>query len=685
LTDDLFATSTLFDEMQQLRIELHRLDHAYYVLDAPLASDAHYDALMLRLRALEAAHPDLITLDSPTQRVSGLAENSFAPVVHAQAMRSLDNAFTNEDVQAFWQRILNMLPDASPVFCAEPKLDGLAISLTYVNGVLMQAATRGDGVTGEDVTINVRTIHNIPLTLNTEIAPEKIEIRGEVVMPRAAFEALNARQMATGAKPFANPRNAAAGSLRQLDPRITASRNLQFFAYAIGDVTVTSLPLSQWQLLAVLAQWGFAIATEVQRVTGIDALLNYWQNLALQREQLAYDIDGVVYKLDNIDQQQRLGFTAKYPRWAIAHKFPAQEVWTKLLAIDIQVGRTGALTPVARLEPIAVGGVIVSNATLHNADEIARKDVRIGDTVVVRRAGDVIPEIVCVVDTLRPDEAIVFVMPEVCPACGSAVIQESDKSVHRCSGGLYCPAQKQRALEHFVSRKAMDINGLGGKVLEQLVQASLVNHPDDLYRLSRDQLLLCDRMADKSATNLLDAIEQSKTTTLARFIFALGIPEVGEVTAHALAQYFLTLEGLMQASEMQLQQVNDVGAVVAMHVYRFFEQAHNQAVITGLLSAGVHWPAVEAIQAPDDSPFSGKTVVLTGTLMAMSRDEAKQLLIQAGAKVSGSVSAKTHLVIAGEAAGSKSEKAQALGIDIWDEGQFLAVIASLNSANEKAA
>ena len=685
MTQDLFALITPSDEIRELRTELHRLDHAYYVLDNPLASDAHYDALMLRLRALEAEHPELISADSPTQRVSGQAENSFKPIVHAQAMRSLDNAFSDEDVQDFWQRILNILPDAQPIFCAEPKLDGLAISLTYVDGVLTQAATRGDGVTGEDVTLNVRSIRNIPLKLNTPHPPALIEIRGEVVMPRAAFKALNAHQLAIGGKAFANPRNAAAGSLRQLDPHITASRNLQFFAYTLGEVKDATLASSQWQLLQTLRSWDFAIANEVQRLEGIEALLVYWQQLGAQRDQLAYDIDGVVYKLDSIEQQQQLGFTSKYPRWAIAHKFPAQEVWTKLLAIDIQVGRTGALTPVARLEPVAVGGVMVSNATLHNSDEIARKDIRIGDTVVVRRAGDVIPEVVCIVEALRPDDAMVFVMPETCPACGSAVIQAPDKSVHRCSGGLYCPAQKQRALEHFVSRKAMDMNGLGGKVLEQLMQAQLVNHPDDLYRLTREQLLSCERMADKSANNLLDAIEQSKTTSLARFIFALGIPEVGEVTAQSLAQHFLTLEALMQASEHQLQQVNDVGAVVAMHLQGFFAQAHNQEVIAGLLSAGVHWPAVEVKQAPTNSPFAGKTIVLTGSLAAMSRDEAKALLTQAGAKVSGSVSAKTHLVIAGEAAGSKAEKAQTLGITIWDEPQFLSALASLNTDNEKGA
>ena len=684
LTPDLFAAlSAPVDEIEKLRNELQRLDHAYYVLDAPVASDAHYDALMSRLRALEADHPEQITIDSPTQRVSGKAENAFTPIVHAQAMRSLDNAFSDDDVSAFWQRIVGLLPQAQPIFCAEPKLDGLAISLTYIKGILTQAATRGDGVTGEDVTNNVRTIRNIPLKLNSDNPPERIEIRGEVVMPRAAFEALNHRQRELGSKTFANPRNAAAGSLRQLDASITANRHLQFFAYAVGDLSEEGLK-SQWQLLQTLRAWGFAIAAEAALVTGIDGLLDYWKKLGEQREQLAYDIDGVVYKLDDIEQQQQLGFTAKYPRWAIAHKFPAQEVWTKLLAIDIQVGRTGALTPVARLEPVAVGGVVVSNATLHNADEIKRKDIRIGDTVVVRRAGDVIPEVVGIVEPLRPDNAIVFKIPDTCPVCDSAVIQEPDRSVHRCSGGLYCPAQKQRALEHFVSRKAMDISGLGGKVLEQLLQANLVNHPDDLYHLTYQQLLSCERMADKSATNLLSAIKKSKSTTLPRFIFALGIPEVGEVTAQSLARHFLTLDALMQASEEQLQAVNDVGVVVAMHVKRFFEQAHNQTVIAGLRAEGIHWAEVEVIKAPENSLFSGKTIVLTGALSSMSRDDAKHLLTQAGAKVSGSVSAKTDVVIAGEAAGSKEDKARALGVSIWNEAEFLAALAPLNFANDKA-
>jgi DNA ligase (NAD+) len=666
-------------QISALISEINHLEYAYYVLDEPQASDSYYDGLMAKLSLLELAYPDLIQADSPTQRIGGQVQhNRFTAITHEHPMRSLNNAFTHDDVHAFWQRIINLQPQAQPVFCVEPKLDGLAISLTYQEGMLVQGATRGDGFIGEDVTPNIRTIRNIPLTLKTDNPPAKIEIRGEVVMPRHAFDELNARQLASNSKLFANPRNAAAGSLRQLDPHITASRSLKFFAYSVGD---TKLFTSQCQLLQTLTEWGFFVAKEAQQLQGVDALFDYWQDLGEKRQQLDYDIDGVVYKLDNIALQNNLGFTSKYPRWAIAHKFPAQEVLTKLLAIDIQVGRTGALTPVARLEPVTVGGVIVSNATLHNADEITRKDVRIGDTVVVRRAGDVIPEVVCVVAALRPSDAIVFNMPKKCPVCGSAVLQESDKSVYRCSGGLYCSAQKHRALAHFVSKKAMNINGLGSKLLEQLIQANLINHPDDLYQLQYEQVLSCEHLAEKSANNLLEAIEKSKKTTLARFIFALGIPEVGEVTAHALAQNFLTIDALMQASEIELQQVNDVGTIVAMNVKRFFEQKHNQEVIAALLASGVYWDDVVSTVSVGHNLFTGKTVVLTGVLSSMSRDEAKLALTLAGAKVTNSVSAKTHLVIAGENAGSKADKAESLGIPIWQESDFLNALTTINSLN----
>lgn len=666
-------TPEVLENWQRLVRQISDYDHAYYVLDAPLVADAEYDRLMQQLKQLESDFPQLISANSPTQRVAGGIQAKFESRAHLQGMYSLDNAFSLEDVQAFWQRILSLAPNASPCFCVEPKLDGLAINLTYQQGVLQHATTRGDGVVGELVTANVRTLRNIPLQLRGDSLPELLEVRGEVVMSKRAFEALNARQIAQGLKSFANPRNAAAGSLRQLDARITAERHLQFFAYAVGYVDdPTLLPNSQMALLRKLGDWGFQLAKEIAQVDSLDGLMSYYEQMARDRDQLDYDIDGVVYKLDDRSLQQQLGMTAKFPRWAIAHKFPAQEVWTQLEAIDIQVGRTGALTPVARLTPVAVGGVMVSNATLHNADEIARKDVRVGDTVVVRRAGDVIPEVVAVVAQLRPDDSQAFSMPTACPVCGSAVVQEEDKSIHRCSGGLYCPAQKQRALEHFVSRKAMDIQGLGGKVIEQLLASGLVAHADDLYRLTLMQLISLDRMGEKSATNLLDAIEASKETSLPRFIYALGIPEVGEVTAKSLAKHFGNLDQLMKADEASLMQIRDVGAIVAKEIVQFFAQPHNCEVIEQLRWLGVHWSPVETIPAVMDSPLMNKVVVLTGTLQQMSRDEAKVILESLGAKVTGSVSAKTDLVIAGEAAGSKLTKAEQLGVLVWDEATFLA-------------
>ncbi len=660
---------------QALVERINECDYAYYVLDAPLIADADYDALMAQLKQLEAQYPALQQPISPTQRVAGAIQDKFASQQHRLGMYSLDNAFSDDDVQQFWQRIQSLAPQAQPHFCAEPKLDGLAINLTYEQGQLIQATTRGDGISGEVVTANIRTLHNVPLVLRAKPPKGIIEVRGEVVMSKAAFQALNERQLAQGQKPFANPRNAAAGSLRQLDARITAERQLQFFAYAVGFVDdETLLAPTQTGVLDQLHQWGFQVAKEVTRVTGIEALLAYYEQIQQQRDQLAYDIDGVVYKLDDRSLQQQLGMTSKFPRWAIAHKFPAQEVWTRVEAIDIQVGRTGALTPVARLTPVAVGGVVVSNATLHNADEIARKDVRVGDTVVVRRAGDVIPEVVAVVAHLRPSQTSPFVMPTECPVCQSAVVQEAEKSVHRCSGGLYCPAQKQRALEHFVSRKAMDIQGLGGKVIEQLMQSGLVAHADDLYRLTLMPLLNLERMGEKSAHNLLQAINASKQTTLARFIYALGIPEVGEVTAKSLAQHFGELAPLMQADEASLMQIRDVGGVVAKEIVQFFAQPHNREVIEQLQALGVHWPTVEvsATAPAQESAVMNKVVVLTGTLSQMSREEAKAILERLGAKVTGSVSAKTDIVIAGEAAGSKLAKAEQLGVLVWDEATFIA-------------
>ncbi len=670
-----FLPTEVRAEWGRLVEQIAEYDYAYYVLDAPLVADDDYDALMAQLKLLETQYPVLQSAISPTQRVAGGLQSKFASQQHRVGMYSLDNAFSDEDVRQFWQRIQSLVPQAEPHFCAEPKLDGLAINLTYEQGQLTQATTRGDGINGEVVTANIRTLHNVPLVLRAHPPKGVIEVRGEVVMSKAAFQALNERQLAQGQKPFANPRNAAAGSLRQLDARITAERQLQFFAYAVGFVEdETLLAPTQTGVLEQLHQWGFQVAKEVRHLSGIDALLVYYEQIQQQRDQLAYDIDGVVYKIDDRAVQLQLGMTAKFPRWAIAHKFPAQEVWTKVEAIDIQVGRTGALTPVARLMPVSVGGVVVSNATLHNADEIARKDVRVGDTVVVRRAGDVIPEVVAVVAHLRPEHATPYVMPTQCPVCQSAVVQEADKSVHRCSGGLYCPAQKQRALEHFVSRKAMDIQGLGGKVIEQLMQSGLVAHADDLYRLTLMSLVNLERMGEKSAHNLLQAIDASKQTNLARFIYALGIPEVGEVTAKSLAQHFGELAPLMQADEVSLMQIRDVGAVVAKEIVQFFAQPHNREVIEQLQALGVHWPRVDLVATASLQPSAvmNKVVVLTGTLSQMSREEAKAILERFGAKVTGSVSAKTDIVIAGEAAGSKLAKAEQLGIMVWDEGTFIA-------------
>lgn len=679
--DSILTSEQAHERWQQLYQRITRYDQAYYVWDEPLVSDAEYDQLLQQLRQLEQAHSELIKPYSPTQRVAGRAQEKFTAVRHRMGMYSLDNAFSLEDVRQFWQRIQQTLPEVAPVFCVEPKLDGLAINLTYHNGQLIQAATRGDGVEGEDVTNNVRTIRTVPLQLVAPFPLGIIEIRGEVVMSKVAFERLNEQQQHSGQKTFANPRNAAAGSLRQLDAQITAQRALSFFGYALGAVEDPQYRLSsQWEVLQQLRRWGIVVSNEVRRVVGIDAMLADYEQLCQRRVALPYEIDGVVYKLDSYADQQKLGMTAKYPRWAIAHKFPAQEVWTTLEAIDIQVGRSGALTPVARLTPVALGGVVVSNATLHNADEIARKDIRVGDTVVVRRAGDVIPEIVQVVMHLRPKHSHPFVMPTYCPACGSAVVREAHQSIYRCTGGLYCPAQKQRALMHFVSRKAMDIHGLGEKLIEQLIAASFVAHADDFYKLTLAQLCTLERMAEKSATKLLDAIEASKQTTLARFIYALGIPEVGEVTAKALAQHFRNLDALMKSDVEQLCRIYDVGAVIAHEIVLFFAQVHNQEIIQSLLQLGVHWSEkeVEAATVNHDPLVYGRTFVLTGRLEQMTREEAKSALEAMGAYVSSQVSSKTDILVAGEAAGSKLSKAQQLGISIWDEQTLLQHISLFN-------
>ena len=675
-----------------LREQINHHNHRYYVLDDPEVPDAEYDRLFRELQALEERYPALVSSDSPTQRVGAKPLASFNEVQHVVPMLSLGNAFDDGEVLAFGRRVSEKLGNEDVAFTAEPKLDGLAISLLYEDGVLVRAATRGDGMTGEDVTQNVRTIKSIPLHLLGDDSPRRLEVRGEIYMPKAGFEALNERQRAAGDKPFANPRNAAAGSLRQLDSEVAATRPLTIFCYGVGQVEGEQvggeLPDSHGAILQRLKDWGLRVCPEIETVQGIEACLVFHRRIAEQRSALPYDIDGVVYKVDNLAQQDVLGFVSRAPRWAIAHKFPAQEAITKLLGIDVQVGRTGALTPVARLAPVEVGGVTVTNATLHNQDEIERMDLRfdetvgVGDTVVVYRAGDVIPKVASVVLSQRPERLKhieYFKMKLKCPECGSDVEREEGEAIMRCSGGLFCPAQRKQAIKHFASRRAMDIEGLGDKLVDQLVDAGLVENPAGLYKLSLETIAGLDRMAEKSAQNLLDALEKSKSTTLARFLFALGIREVGETTAQNLANHYRSLEAIMQADEEDLKTVSDVGPIVASHVVTFFKQTHNCDVIKQLRAKdkngneGVHWPAIEAVEM-ETLPLAGKTVVLTGTLTHMARSEAKERLQKLGAKVAGSVSKKTDLVIAGEAAGSKREKAKSLGIEILDEAGLIALL-----------
>ncbi|MCL7745058.1 NAD-dependent DNA ligase LigA [Guyparkeria hydrothermalis] len=651
-----------------LRAELNQHNFRYYVLDQPLVADAEYDALMRELEAIEEKHPDWITPDSPTQTVGAPPSHAFETVEHQVPMLSLDNAFDEAEFEAFDRRVRDRLERDEPVcYLAEPKFDGLAISLTYEGGALVCAATRGDGRRGEDVTDNVRTIETVPFSLDLPTA-SRIEIRGEVVMTHRAFAEINQRAERRGEKVFANPRNAAAGSLRQKDPKVTASRPLHFYAYGIGAVEGIEAPERQSGWLDRLEGLGFSVAEHRKRVTGLDGARDFYADLGEQRESLAFDIDGVVYKVDSLADQDRLGFVARAPRWAIAWKFPAEEKITQVRDVEFQVGRTGALTPVARVEPVAVGGVTVANVTLHNMDEIERKDVRIGDWVRVRRAGDVIPEIIEVLPEKRPDDAREIELPAHCPECGSEVLRDEEQAVARCTGGLYCPAQRREAIRHFASRKAMDIDGLGEKWITLFLERDLVDHVDGLFRLERDELIALPRMAAKSADNLLDALERAKETTLGRFLYALGIREVGEVTADALARHFRDLDALMAASEEELQTVEDVGPVVARHVHAFFQQPHNREVIQGLLDAGIHWPTPEA--PADDAPLAGKTFVITGTLPDMTRDEASDRLTALGAKVTSSVSKKTTALIAGEAGGSKLDKAEKLGVPVLDAKAF---------------
>ncbi|WP_313951765.1 NAD-dependent DNA ligase LigA [Accumulibacter sp.] len=666
------------DRAHALRAAIEQHDHRYYVLDAPLISDAEYDCLFAELQALEAEHPGLLSADSPTQRVGAAPLPEFRALSHATPMLSLSNAFADDDVAAFDRRVREALASVGDVeYAAEPKFDGLAVSLTYQNGLLAHGATRGDGTTGEEVTANLRTLHSIPLRLQGKGWPTEFEVRGEVLMWRSDFEQLNSRQLSKGEKAFVNPRNAAAGSLRQLDPRITAERPLRFFAYGVGLANSAGLPATHSELLELFASWGFPVAHERRRVTGLAGLLAYYDEIGKQRSTLPYDIDGVVYKVDDLAAQARLGFVSRAPRFALAHKFPAEEAVTELVDITIQVGRTGALTPVARLKPVFVGGVTVTNATLHNEDEILRKDVRIGDTVVVRRAGDVIPEVVRVLPEHRPTDALRFVMPKACPVCASNVVRSEDEkgmaAVARCSGGLYCPAQRKQALLHFASRRAMDIEGLGDKLVEQLVDNDIVRTPADLYRMGLLALASLERMADKSASNLLAAIAKSRQTTLARFIYALGIRNVGEATARDLARHFGSLDRLLAADEALLMQVPDVGPTVAQCIRQFSGEAHNLEVIAQLRATGVTWSETEA-PTPTGSAIAGKTFVLTGTLPSLTRDAAGQMIMAAGGKVSASVSKKTDFVVAGAEAGSKLEKAQSLGVPVLDEGALLALL-----------
>jgi DNA ligase (NAD+) len=654
----------------ELREQVRRHDHRYYVLDDPEISDARYDALLAELRELEAAHPDLVTPDSPTQRVGGAPSVAFGEVVHAVPMLSLDNAFSEQDVLDFDRRVRERLDVETVEYSAEPKIDGLAISLRYEDGRLVQAATRGDGTRGEDVTANVRAIRSVPLALHVLQPPALLEVRGEVYMTRRSFEALNRRASERGEKTFVNPRNAAAGSLRQLDPKVTASRALDLFCYGVGATRGWSVAARHNGVLAALREFGLRTCPQIEVVTGVAGALDYYARMARRRGSLGYDIDGVVYKVDRLDWQRDLGFVARAPRWAVAHKFPAQEETTVVRDVEFQVGRTGALTPVARLEPVFVGGVTVSNVTLHNMDELARKDVRVGDTVVVRRAGDVIPEVVRVIPDLRPAGAQPVALPRRCPVCGSHVTRTEGEAVARCSGGLVCSAQRREALRHFASRRAMDIEGLGDKLVEQLVDAGRVETPADLYSLTVDELAGLERMGPKSAANLVDALERSKHTTLPRFLYALGIRDVGESTALALATHFGRLEALESATLEEIQQVRDVGPVVAAHVRDFFDEQRNRTVIAALRQHGVSWPEAAPAPAAGEGPLSGETVVITGTLASMTRDEARQAARAAGATVTDAVSKKTTLLVVGAEAGSKLRKAQELGVTIVDEDQF---------------
>ncbi|WP_029851329.1 NAD-dependent DNA ligase LigA [Vibrio parahaemolyticus] len=668
-------SESVHQRLEELKESLHYHAVRYYVEDNPEIPDAEYDRLMRELLEIEAQHPDLVTVDSPSQRVGGKPLSEFSQVTHEVPMLSLDNAFDDSELDSFHKRAQDRIGGESiKQYCCEPKLDGLAVSLLYENGILVQAATRGDGTTGENITENVRTINAIPLKLRGDDWPARLEVRGEVFMPKAGFEKLNELARQKGEKVFVNPRNAAAGSLRQLDSRITASRPLSFYAYSVGVVQGADLAASHYERFLQIKSWGLPMCPETKRVDSLADVKTYYQDILQRRDALPYEIDGVVIKIDDIAVQERLGFVARAPRWAIAYKFPAQEEITTLNEVEFQVGRTGAITPVAKLEPVFVGGVTVSNATLHNADEIERLQVKIGDQVVIRRAGDVIPQVVSVIKERRPETARDIIFPTQCPVCGSHVERIEGEAVTRCTGGLVCQAQRKQALKHFVSRKALDVDGLGDKVIEQLVDREMVEPPADLFKLSAGVLTVLDRMGPKSAQNIVNALEKSKLTTLPRFLYSLGIREVGEATAANLAQHFKSLEAIQAATEEQLIAVQDIGVVVAKHITTFFEEEKNQAVVQDLLVQGIHWPEVSAPEQGAELPLEGKTVVLTGTLSQLGRTEAKEALQSLGAKVTGSVSKKTDILFAGENAGSKLAKAQELGIEIKTEQDLLELI-----------
>lgn len=677
------ASDEVIAKLQLLKKEIIYHNHQYYVLDNPSIPDGEYDKLLRQLQQIEKDYPELLTPDSPSQKVGAPALDSFKQVEHELPMLSLDNAMDTDELIDFNRKVLDRLKAESDIkieFACEPKLDGLAVSIFYEDGKLTKAATRGDGATGEDITLNVRTIKNVPLSLLGEDYPQRLEVRGEIYIPKKGFEKLNQQQIEKEEKTFANPRNAAAGSLRQLDSKITASRPLEFCAYSVGVVDVidesTALPNQHEKILQRLKEFGLKINAEMRVVQGIDACVEYFEKMTEKRPQLDYEIDGIVFKVNDLTLQQQLGFVARAPRWAIAAKFPAEEAITLLKGVDFQVGRTGAITPVARLEPVQVAGVVVSNATLHNMDEVERLDIRIGDSVIIHRAGDVIPKVVRIVPERRPETTEKIIMPTGCPVCDSHIEKVEGEAIARCSGGLVCSAQRKEAIKHFASRKALDVDGLGDKLVEQLVDEGLIDSFDDLFHLKLEEVSNLERMGAKSAENLLEALDAAKQTTLPRFLYALGIREVGTATALNLAKHFGRLNNIQQATLEQLIEVQDVGEIVAQHIINFFAEEHNQTVINQLLSAGIQFEENDPVEVDEsEQPLLGQTYVVTGTLEKMGREDAKEYLQQLGAKVAGSVSKKTSCLVAGEKAGSKLTKAQDLEIDILDEQAFLALLA----------